>query len=384
MGAKQIVNPEKAFVPPSFTVKELRDCVPKHCFERDTLRSFSYLAYDLCGIAFLALCANHIAMLPPLLRVPAWTLYWVAQGVVGTGVWVIAHECGHGSFSANRTINNVTGWVLHSALLVPYYAWRHTHSQHHKNTNNMNRDEVFVPRTKSYRGLQGKPSTPSWITDSMFEETPLYHLAKLVGQSLIGWPLYLYQNSSGPKYSRGSSHFNPSSVLFRPDQFWQIIVSDIGLLIAASVLAYTTWCYSAATVFFYYGVPYLMVNFWLVTITYLQHTDAAVPHYSDDEWNFVRGALCTVDRSYGWILDICFHHIQDTHVAHHLFSQMPHYNAIEATKHIKEKLGKFYLYDDTNVLVSLYHNYKYCQFVEDTGSILFFRNTSTPKAGVAC
>ncbi|KAJ2742510.1 hypothetical protein H4S06_005711, partial [Coemansia sp. BCRC 34490] len=92
MGAKQIVNPEKEFVPPNFTVKELRDCIPKYCFERDTLRSFSYVAYDLCGVAFLALCANHISMLPPLLRVPAWIFYWVAQGVVCTGVWVIAHE----------------------------------------------------------------------------------------------------------------------------------------------------------------------------------------------------------------------------------------------------------------------------------------------------
>ncbi|KAJ2828077.1 hypothetical protein FBU31_003003, partial [Coemansia sp. 'formosensis'] len=54
MGAKQVVNPEKDFVPPDFTIKELRDCVPKHCFERDTLRSFSYVAYDMCGVAFLA------------------------------------------------------------------------------------------------------------------------------------------------------------------------------------------------------------------------------------------------------------------------------------------------------------------------------------------
>ncbi|KAJ2656426.1 hypothetical protein IWW48_005049 [Coemansia sp. RSA 1200] len=382
MGAKQIVNPEKDFVPPNFTVKELRDCIPKHCFERDTLRSFSYVAYDLCGVAFLALCANHISMLPPLLRVPAWVFYWIAQGVVCTGVWVIAHECGHGSFSANKTINNATGWVLHSALLVPYYAWRHTHSQHHKNTNNMTRDEVFVPRTKSIRGMQGKPSTPAWVTDSMFEETPLYHLGKLIGQSVLGWPLYLYQNSSGPKYSRGASHFNPQSVLFRPNQFWQIVVADIGLLLTASALVYASWCYSAATVFFYYGVPYLMVNFWLVTITYLQHTDAAVPHYADDEWNFIRGALCTIDRSYGWVLNVCFHHIQDTHVAHHLFSQMPHYHAIEATKHLKKKLGEYYKFDDTNVLKSLYHNYKHCHFVEDTGSILFYRNASIPKPGV--
>ncbi|KAJ2883272.1 hypothetical protein H4R27_002872 [Coemansia aciculifera] len=378
MGAKKVVNPEKDFVPPDFTIKELRDCVPKHCFERDTLRSFSYVAYDMCGVAFLAFCASHIHLLPLALRAPAWVLYWVSQGIVATGLWVIAHECGHGAFSANRTINHVTGWVLHSALLVPYYAWRHSHSQHHKNTNNLTRDEVFVPRTKSYRGLQDKPSTPAWMTDSIFDETPLYHLAMVTAQSLFGWPMYLYRNASGPKYSRGASHFNPTSVLFRTEQFGQIVISDIGLLLTIAVLTYSCWIFSPATVAFYYGVPYLMVNFWLVTITFLQHTDAAVPHYADDSWNFVRGALCTVDRDFGWILNTCLHHIQDSHVAHHVFSQMPHYHALEATEHLKKKLGKYYRFDDTNFLVALYHNFKHCQFIEDTGSVLFFRNTSTP------
>ncbi|KAJ2725568.1 hypothetical protein GGI07_001196 [Coemansia sp. Benny D115] len=376
--AKTVVDPEKDFEPPNFTVKELRDCIPKHCFERDTLRSFTYVFYDLCAIAALAYAATNIHMLPSTLRAPAWMLYWVCQGVVCTGIWVIAHECGHGSFSPSRAINNLTGWVLHSSLLVPYYSWKISHSQHHKNTNNMTRDEVFVPRTKSYRGLQGKPSTPSWIEDSIFEETPAYHLFKVVLQSLFGWPMYLLRNSSGPKYARGASHFNPNAVLYKPEQFWQIVASDIGIMITAGILAYFSFMYTAATVFFYYGAPYLIVNFFLVTITFLQHTDSKVPHYADDTWNFVRGALCTVDRDYGWILNACLHHINDTHVAHHVFSQMPHYHALEATKHLKAKLGKYYYYDDTNFLYSLYHTYRHCQFVEDTGSILFFRNTSTP------
>ncbi|KAJ1945101.1 hypothetical protein GGF37_001865 [Kickxella alabastrina] len=378
MGVKGTVNPEENFEPPTFTIKELRDCIPKHCFERDTLRSFSYIFYDLCGVAFLCYCASHISMLPAILRLPAWIAYCICQGVVCTGIWVIAHECGHGGFSADIATNNITGWVLHSALLVPYYSWKYSHSQHHKNTNNMTRDEVFVPRTKAYRGLEGKPSTPAWVEDSIFEETPIYHLFKVVLQSLFGWPMYLFCNSSGPKYARGASHFNPNSVLFKPENYWNIFNSDVGILITASVLAYFSYVYSAATVFFYYGGPYLVVNFFLVTITFLQHTDAKVPHYNDDSWDFMRGALSTVDRDYGWALNVCLHHINDTHVAHHVFSQMPHYHAVEATKHLKKKLGKHYHYDNTNFLVSLYKTYKHCQFVEEAGSILFFRNTSTP------
>lgn len=47
-----------------------------------------------------------------------------------------------------------------------------------------------------------------------------------------------------------------------------------------------------------YGGPYLVINAWLVLYTWLQHTDVDVPHFEDDEHNFVRGALHTIDRPY--------------------------------------------------------------------------------------
>ena len=75
-----------------------------------------------------------------------------------------------------------------------------------------------------------------------------------------------------------------------------------------------------------YLVPYLMVNAWLVMITMLQHTHPALPHYNIDSWDWLRGALATCDRSYGF-LDHFHHHIADTHILHHLFSTIPHYHA---------------------------------------------------------
>ena len=40
---------------------------------------------------------------------------------------VIAHECGHQSFSESEFWNNFFGTILHSLLLVPYHSWRITH-----------------------------------------------------------------------------------------------------------------------------------------------------------------------------------------------------------------------------------------------------------------
>jgi hypothetical protein len=48
------------------------------------------------------------------------------------------------------------------------------------------------------------------------------------------------------------------------------------------------------------------------------------------EWNYMRGGLSTIDRDYGWFNNI--HHDIGTHVVHHLFPQIPHYNLIEAVR----------------------------------------------------
>lgn len=47
--------------------------------------------------------------------------------------------------------------------------------------------------------------------------------------------------------------------------------------------------------------PLMVVNFYLVLITLLQHTHPSLPHYDDAEWDWLRGALSTVDRDYGFL-----------------------------------------------------------------------------------
>jgi len=122
-----------------------------------------------------------------------------------------------------------------------------------------------------------------------------------------------------------------------------------------------------------YIIPYLVVNHWLVLITLMQHTHPDLPHYNTKEWDWLRGALATVDRSYGF-LDVLFHHIADTHVAHHLFSTMPHYHAEEASAAIKPVLGKYYKEDKRNVFVAMWKDWNVCRFVapDEAGKDVFW------------
>ncbi|GAA95111.1 uncharacterized protein L969DRAFT_95919 [Mixia osmundae IAM 14324] len=385
------------FIPPTFTIKELLGCIPKHCFERSALRSGSYIAADLALIAMWVFAASHIdahfskqgsvldGVLGQFVGYALWAGYTFGAGLNAVGLWVIAHECGHQAFSPSKTINNAVGWVLHSALLVPYHSWRISHAKHHAATGHMTRDQVFVPKTRSQRKIapasEGELKAQSEFfegnesafekLDDLLEDAPIWTLLNLIVQQLFGWPAYLIVNASGQKLGRWTNHFDPNSPIFTARHTKQIIASDIG--IGLTVAALTTWAHYASwtDVVRYYLIPYLWVNHWLVLITYLQHTDPTLPHYREGAFNFQRGALCTMDRN---VFGLAFHGIAETHICHHLCSAIPHYNAWEATEALKQKLGPYYNKSDEFFLTSLWNSYSQCRFVEDEGDIVFYKN----------
>lgn len=98
----------------------------------------------------------------------------------------------------------------------------------------------------------------------------------------------------------------------------KVWISDVGVLAMVAGLAAWASTAGAMQVAALYGGPYMVVNAWLVLITWLQHTEVDVPHFEADNWNFIKGALHTVDRPYGKVLDFLHHRIGSTHVAHHV------------------------------------------------------------------
>ena len=40
-----------------------------------------------------------------------WPAYWLAQGTMFWALFVVGHDCGHGSFSNNKSLNNVIGEI---------------------------------------------------------------------------------------------------------------------------------------------------------------------------------------------------------------------------------------------------------------------------------
>ena len=345
---------------------DIQRAIPSHCFERNVFKSLMHLASDLAIIAVLGYAATWIShpSLPSWSSYILWPMYWYAQGAVMTGVWVLAHECGHQSFSANELENNTFGTILHSLLLVPYHSWRITHGKHHNNTGSCADDEVFAPSTRDEM-------------NDMLRETPLAQVIGIFLMLTVGWmPGYLVFGFTGPKKYRGQNvnHFSPTAAFFKPEEYPLIVQTDVAYFSVVGLLAYCVYSFGFGNVAYFYLIPWMVVNYHLVLITYLQHTDVFMPHFRGEEFSFLRGALCTVDRSFGPLLDHTFHHITDTHVCHHLFSKMPFYHAQEATEAIKKVLGPYYLKDETPIAKALYRSFSACQFIEEKGDIVFYKN----------
>jgi len=312
----------------------------------------------------------------PLVRHIVWMVYWAVTGCYMTGLWVIGHECGHGGFSDSELVNDIVGLIVHSFLLVPYFSWKTSHRRHHSNTNNLARDEVFVPEAEH-------PSSPTYgQNDDHHHHEPNFVMAivhslirsfHIVVMLTLGWPLYLSLNTTSHDYGKRNippNHFLPTSPIFTSNrERREVMISDIALLVVLTSLYVVAGKLGGfVSLFYIYGVPLLITNLFLVLITFLQHTDKAVPHYTGAEWDWLRGALATIDRNYGPfnVLNHVFHHINDTHVVHHLFSDMPFYHAQEATAAVKPLLGQYYRFDNTPIVQALWNSFEFMKVGPDT------------------
>ncbi|KAI9759132.1 MAG: Oleate hydroxylase fah12 [Chaenotheca gracillima] len=388
---------------PDFTIKQIRDAIPAHCFERSALRGLGYVARDVLTLAttfYLFHTFVTPANVPSIgARAALWTLYTVIQGMVGTGLWVLAHECGHQSFSPSKTLNDTVGWFCHSSLLVPYFSWKISHGKHHKATGHLERDMVFVPKTRD--AYATKVGRLAHEVAELLEETPILTALNLFGQQAFGWPMYLFGNVTGHNFherqaegrgigktngfTTGVNHFNPASPLYESRDAKLILLSDVGIAITSTILFWVGKNFGWANLAVWYFVPYLWVNHWLVAITYLQHTDPSLPHYDADSWSYTRGAAATIDREFGFIGRQIFHGIIETHVLHHYVSTIPFYNADEASEAIKPVMGRHYRADTSGgpigFLKSIWKSARMCQWVEPTEGatgegkgVLFYRN----------
>ncbi|CAO2825685.1 unnamed protein product [Amaranthus hypochondriacus] len=348
---------EKLFdigAPPPFKLVDIRNAIPKHCWVKDSWRSMSYVLRDVVivfGLVIIAVYFNNWAF---------WPLYWIAQGTMFWALFVLGHDCGHGSFSNNPKLNSIVGHLLHSSILVPYHGWRISHKTHHQNHGHVEKDESWHP-------------LPEKIYKSLDYSTKILRFT--FPFPLLAYPIYLWSRSPG----KSGSHFHPESDLFTPNAKKDIITSTICWSAMAFFLVGLAFIIGPIQFLKIYGVPYMIFIMWLDFVTYLHHHGHSqkLPWYRDEEWSYLRGGLTTLDRDYGVINNI--HHDIGTHVIHHLFPQIPHYHLIKATEAAKPVLGKYYRQPKKSGLFPLHllgvflNSLKKDHYVSDIGSVVYYQ-----------
>jgi len=384
-----------SLTPSSFpTAQKLRSVIPKDCFSPDTLTSLSYLSVSLVGTTLCTLFGSQI-LLPTigtsLWTLPLWSAYAAVTGTVAMGLWVLAHECGHGAFSKNKTLQDAVGYILHSFLLVPYYSWQRSHAVHHKYTNHMTLGETHVPEPKEVgKDDEGSYAARAALVKSLGTEKGLIVWGSIQGflHLILGWPAYLLIGATGGPDRGMTNHFYPDPLtepkrqdkeLFKGVWKEKVWKSDIGIGVMVGALVSWGLCSGFGEVMALYGGPLVVVNAWLVIYTWLQHTDVDVPHFSSSDHNYVKGALHTIDRPYDKLdpwgaIDFLHHKIGSTHVAHHFDCTIPHYKAQVATDAVKEAFPEVYLYDPTPIPQALWRVCKGCTAVEKRGDKWIWEN----------
>ncbi|CUM46216.1 uncharacterized protein AC631_00031 [Debaryomyces fabryi] len=377
------------FKVPDYTIKQILSAIPKHCYERSLVRSLGYVARDITMMCLIGYVGQKVIPMVEIsgqeglsstIRGGLWCVYSYLLGLFGFGLWILAHECGHGAFSDYQNVNDVVGWILHSYLIVPYFSWKFSHSKHHKATGHLTKDMVFIPYTKEEFVEKSGVSKVSEV----MEDSPIWSLMVLIFQQLGGLQLYLATNATGQKYPGYSkiakSHYAPASPVFDKEHYWYIILSDIGIITTITVVYQWYKNFGFFNMFVNWFMPWLWVNHWLVFVTFLQHTDPTMPHYRDNEWTFARGAAATIDRNFGFIGQHIFHDIIETHVLHHYVSRIPFYNAREATDAIRKVMGEHYRYEGESMWYSLWKCMRMCQYVDDADTdakgVLMYRNVN--------
>ena len=190
---------------------------------------------------------------------------------------------------------------MSNSLLSPNYNVLHqlSHQRHHMYHNHIEKDYSHPWYTPDRLEREDEGAARLMHTTGILRFLfPFY-----------GWLIYLYGMPDG-------SHFIPWS----SQRLWKDSPSSEYtkcLISTVSCIAYATAIYFACgqdlkTVAYYYGAPWVMLGWWLVAVTYLQHHNPDTVVYDDEDWKFVDSAFETVDRTFGFGIDTLHHHITGT------------------------------------------------------------------------
>lgn len=236
----------------------------------------------------------------------------------------IAHDAGHECHFSNRRLNRIVGRLSNLAPYHAYSLWLHGHNgRHHTFTNLRDRDYIWIPLSKAeYDGL-----SPIGRAIARVHRTTLgvgvYYLCA------IWWGKMLFPRR--PFVHRIKRvHVTDSAVVIA---FFcmQLAVLSIGAADAAAFVG---------RVLLAIVVPFLIFNWLVGFVSFLNHTHPTVPWFARrEEWSFYIGQVhCTVHMGVPrWF--VFFITDLGLHGAHHIDPRVPIWSLSGAEAQIRADAG---------------------------------------------
>ena len=238
------------------------------------------------------------------LQVSWWLVVPIAvlAGAFLVRIFIIFHDCGHGSYFSSPRANTIMGFFCGMLVFTPYEQWRREHAAHHATAGNLDR-----------RGL-GDMWT---MTVDEYQQASLW---KRILYRVMRNPFFLFVIA--PVYMFIVSQRIPSRSTQRRERrsIWQMNLA-VFVMVSAMMAIFGV-------------VPYIVIQliviaiggsagFWLF---YVQHQFEGVYWERDENWDFIDAALLgssfyKLPGILQWFSgNIGFHHI------HHLGPRIPNYN----------------------------------------------------------
>src|SRR5690349_7019958 len=103
-------------------------------------RSLWQFSSSMAG--YLALNAAMYILAPQFM----WTALLLALPAAGLLVrlFIIQHDCGHGSYFRSRRCNDILGRFCSIFTFTPYEFWRRQHAKHHARFNDLDRRDTGI------------------------------------------------------------------------------------------------------------------------------------------------------------------------------------------------------------------------------------------------
>lgn len=228
----------------------------------------------------------------------------ILNGFLLGRIFIIQHDCGHQSFTKNRTLNNIIGTLCSVITVIPYKYWAQSHNFHHAHNGQLEYSDIGdieCLTTEQYAALTWKQK--AWYR---IYRNPFYLFT-------IGGFIYVVV------YNRFA--------FLREGQFKKVkntvTLSNVAFI---AVYALCAWLIGPARFLVVQFINLLFFGTYALWFFYIQHQYEHIYKSGKDRWDYVLAAIkgstyYRLPRVFHWLTgNIGYHHI------HHLCPTIPNYN----------------------------------------------------------